>query len=136
MAGLLDALHQIDDGIADLPALVETSRNIHTELNDAMQRGRDRLLEYNSCRPHIANTLRNTAEELDKDTGLYDYLEMCFDCYGVESEVRSDTSYVVRPGEHMHGVHFPSLFDEGMTITVPLKRQDAQRKRRFGLSLF
>ncbi len=25
---------------------------------------------------------------------------------------------------------------EGMTIAVPLKRKDAERKRRFGLSLF
>ena len=25
---------------------------------------------------------------------------------------------------------------EGMTIAVPLKREDAKRKRRFGLSLF
>jgi hypothetical protein len=38
-------------------------------------------------------------------------------------------------GEKTTEVNGADLTD-GMTIAVPLKRQDAQRKRRFGLSLF
>mgnify|MGYP001816008979 FL=1 len=38
-------------------------------------------------------------------------------------------------GEKLTEVSAAEL-SEGMTIAVPLKRQDAKRKRRFGLSLF
>jgi hypothetical protein len=38
-------------------------------------------------------------------------------------------------GEKVTEVSGPGLA-EGMTIAVPLKREDAKRKRRFGLSLF
>ena len=38
-------------------------------------------------------------------------------------------------GEKVTEVSNPDLA-EGMAIAVPLKRQDAKRKRRFGLSLF
>ncbi|WP_455208595.1 RNA polymerase-associated protein RapA, partial [Kaarinaea lacus] len=47
---LLEALHQIDEGIEDLPSLIDTTKKLHQELNAELQKGRDRLLEYNSCR--------------------------------------------------------------------------------------
>jgi ATP-dependent helicase HepA len=116
-ATLIEALHQIDDGIEDLPTLISTTTKVHKELNEALHRGRDRLLEYNSCRPHIANAIRDRALTQDAESILFDYLDNVFDCYGVDTEEHSENSYIVRPSDHMQTSSFPGLYEEGMTIT-------------------
>jgi len=113
---LLDALHQVDEGLIDLPALIATTQTLHEELNEALHRGRDRLLEYNSCRPHVAEVLRDTAQKADADNALPDYLEAVFDSHGVDTELQSENCLIVRPSEQQHS-HFPGLNEEGMTIT-------------------
>jgi ATP-dependent helicase HepA len=115
---LLDALHQEDEGLADLPALIATTQQLHQDLNEALQRGRDRLLEFNSCRPQVAETLRARAAAEDAASTLPAYLEQLFDCYGIESEPHSEQALIVRPGEHMQTSHFPGLHEEGMTVTL------------------
>ncbi len=117
-AALLEALHQIDSGIEDLEALIDTTRQLHHDMNAALQRGRDRLLEYNSCRPRLAEALRDRALAQDREVGLPDYLERVFDCFGIDSEVHGEDSHVIRPGDHMYGDTFPGLKPEGMTITL------------------
>ncbi len=114
---LIEALHQIDEGIEDLPALIDTTKKLYNELNEALQRGRDRLLEYNACRPHIADTLRDRALQQDSESGLPDYLETVFDSYGIDTEVHSQNSYIIRPSDHMQENSFPGMDSEGMTIT-------------------
>jgi ATP-dependent helicase HepA len=113
---LVEALHQIDEGIEDLPALITTTKQLHQQLNEQLHNGRDQLLEYNSCRPHVANQLKEMAERQDQHSELFDYLEEVFDCYGVDTEDHGDQSYIIRPSEHMQN-QFPGLYEEGMTIT-------------------
>lgn len=119
---LLEALHQMDEGedegLADLPALIATTRRLHQELNEALHRGRDRLLEYNSCRPQIAEALRARAAAEDAASTLPAYLEKVFDCYGVDTEPHSENALIIRPGEQMQTSHFPGLYEEGMTVTL------------------
>lgn len=97
--------------------LVTTSRQLTIKLNDAMHRGRDRLLEFNSCRPHIANALKTKALAEDAESGLWEYLDKVFDCYGVDSEPHMHDSHIIRPGHHMQTGSFPGLLEEGMTVT-------------------
>ncbi len=99
-----------------IKCLIKNSRKLHTQLTAALQNGRDRLLEYNSCRPKIANRLRQQAQAADRHSELPDYLDAIFDCFGVDSEIHSTCSYVLHPGEHMQAP-LPGLDDEGMTIT-------------------
>ncbi len=114
---LLDALHQVDEGIADLDALVGTTQNIHQQLNEALHRGRDRLLEFNSCQPAIANALKGRAQQQDEKHKPFDYLSVVFDCYGIDMEDHSEHCYIIRPGDHMQISSFPGLHEDGMTIT-------------------
>jgi len=116
-SALIEALHQIDDGIEDLPALIDTTKRLHQDLNDALQRGRDQLLELNSFRPQIAEDIKQRAIVADTDTDLYTYLENVFDCYGIDIEDDTTNSYIVRPSDHMQTSSFPGLHQEGMTIT-------------------
>jgi len=113
----------------DPATLIETTRTRHAALNAALHRGRDRLLEYNSCRPRIANALREQIEAQDHDTQLYSYLEQLVDCYSLDLEPHSAGSHILRPGEHMHS-HFPGLQEEGMTFTcdraIALSHEDRE----------
>jgi len=114
---LVEALHQIDDGIDDLPALIATTQNLNQRLLVELQQGRDQLLEYNSCRPLAAESIRTMALQDDKDSSILGYLEDSFDCFGIDFEDHSEHCYIARPGEHMQDGNFPGLHDEGMTLT-------------------
>lgn len=101
----------------DIKSLINKTRKIYTELNEALHNGRDQLLEYNSCRPQAANQLKQRAINQDLTSKLPDYLESIFDCFGVDIEDDGETRYVIRPSGHMHDGSFPSLPNHGMTIT-------------------
>ncbi|MGB5177845.1 MAG: RNA polymerase-associated protein RapA [Gammaproteobacteria bacterium] len=123
---LLDVLRQRTDPAA----LIEVTRRRHAALNAALHRGRDRLLEYNSCRPRIANALREQIEARDNDTRLYTYLDQLADCYSLDLEPHSAGSHILRPGEHMHS-HFPGLHEEGMTFSCDRAIALANEDREF-----
>lgn len=108
--------HALRHPANDVQALVQDTQQHHRELNEALQRGRDRLLEYNSCRPHIASELQHRAQQEDAASILPVYMDAIYDAFGVQSEPHSESCYVIRPGDHMTG-HFPGLPDDGMTIT-------------------
>jgi len=112
-AELVTALHNSDSKPG---ALIEQTSKLHHELNEALHKGRDQLLEYNSCRPVIANELCQRAMKQDSATELAIYLESIFDCFDIESEPGHENSLVIRPGNHMQG-NFPGLAEDGMTIT-------------------
>ncbi len=118
-------------GIGDPDALVATTRELRTRLNADLQRGRDRLLEYNSCRPHLAAALRDRIAAADAEPGLPEYLERLFDTYGIETEPHSRHSHIIRPGDHMQAGDFPGLRPEGMTITFDRQTALANEDRQF-----
>ena len=112
--GLLETIRHPDD----LTAVITESRERTRSLNAALQRGRDRLLEYSSCRPQVASALTQRAAALDNDRQLPAYLEQVCDCYGIDMEPHSAGSHILRPGEHMHVGNLPGLPEEGMTFTL------------------
>ncbi len=99
-----------------LDELVERSSSLYTELSQSLQRGRDRLLEYNSCRPAIAYDIKQRADTEDESTQLADYMENVYDCFGIDNELHSENCFVITPTEHMLS-QFPGLAEDGMTIT-------------------
>jgi ATP-dependent helicase HepA len=129
-ADLFDALHHINEGIDDLTTLIETTRQLYTHFSHELNAGRDRLLEYNSCRPEIANQLAEQIRHADQQSTVAEYLENVFDCFGIESEIHSSNSLVIQPGDHMQTHSFPGLPDDGMTITydrdTALSHEDMQ----------
>lgn len=124
-----------------LPALVgndETSFNkllketqIYTaDLVAQLQKGRDRLLELNSCKPAQAAILVDALAEKDEDKSLINYMDAVFDAFGIDSEKHSEHSVVLHPSDHMRVEHFPGLPESGLTITYQrqqaLSREDMQ----------
>ena len=96
--------------------LIDKTSKIHQQLNEAMHKGRDRLLEYSSCRPAIAMALKDKAITEDNNNILPDYMDLIFDCFGINTEFHSESSYILHPGERMLS-SFPGLTDEGLSIT-------------------
>ncbi len=128
-AELIDALHQRCTRVDMLSDLVEATRTLNRDLNDALERGRDKLLEYNSFRPAIAESIYQQANSADHDPELIDYMDTVFDCCGVHIEEHRAGSFLIEPSEHM-SMPFPGLDDEGSIITyqrnVALSNEDVR----------
>ena len=127
---LSEVLHQTEGGLEDLQDLITTTKAIHQRLNDELQRGRDRLLEYNSCRMNIATELKQQAEAQDKALGLNEYLDAIYHCFRIDSEIHSDGAEIIRPGEHMP-IPIPGLPEDGMTITLDRSKALAHEDMQF-----
>ncbi|PTN12098.1 RNA polymerase-associated protein RapA [Nitrosomonas aestuarii] len=119
---LITALHLRDPDSNDFSELITHTQKTSQILGEALDRGRDRLLEYNSFRPQIAKQLYQTALSQDKNNSLQRYMDIAFDCFGVHVEEHRSKSYRIEPSEHMTSA-FPGLHDEGIVITY--KRSEA-----------
>ncbi len=124
---LLAALRHPDQ---DHEALIRRSAELHRELNEQMQQGRDRLLEYNSCRPKQARELRERAETLHLNLDLPRYLESLYDCYGIAYDIRGPGSWVLKPSDNMPAP-VPGLPEDGMTVTYDRQVALANEDLRF-----
>ena len=99
-----------------LDTFIEQTNQLYQQLNEALQMGRDRLLEANSCRPIIAEGFVDEAMARDYEHDIFSYMERLYDCYGVDSEIRGPDSWVISPGDNML-TKMPGLPDDGMTVT-------------------
>ncbi len=95
---------------------IDRATRLHEELNLALQQGRDRLLETNSCRPMVAESLTDQAMQRDYDLDIFKFMERIYDCYGVNSDIRGQDCWVISPGDNML-TKMPGLPDDGMTVT-------------------
>lgn len=99
---------------------IDQCKQEFTLLNQTMHDGRDRLLEYSSCRKDVANKLQSKIESFELNSQLKPYMNDLFNCYGVNIEEHKSGSYIISPAEHMVG-QFPGLNDDGMTVTFDRK---------------
>ncbi|VAW71606.1 RNA polymerase associated protein RapA [hydrothermal vent metagenome] len=100
----------------DAQLFIEQCKLEYNELNHTMQEGRDRLLEFSSCRTDIAKKLKQRIELFEQQSMLKPFMSDLFDCYGVSIEEHKAGSYLLSPAEHMAG-NFPGLHEDGMTVT-------------------
>ena len=105
----------VNPDITVFEALLEDARETANALRDDLGRGRNRLLELNSCRPRQAAELVATLEAEQGSEALAEYLEQLADQFGLEHEHHSEDAIILRPGEHMLTEAFPHLPDEGIS---------------------
>ncbi len=109
--------------------LIQQTQSLHKTLNETLHNGRDRLLEYNSCRQPDADQLKLLSEEENQKHHLAPYMDELFNALGIEHSDHSDHCYIISPGEHM--LHpFPGLPEDGLTLTydrsIALANEDMQ----------
>lgn len=122
---LLEARDTPDNRLA-LEALVAQGAILRQELEDELQAGRDRLLEYNSCRPRVASRIVESMRGLDNSELLSKFMDRLFNCLNLDYSIQRDGSWVIHPvdgGESAdEAIHLP-IGEDGMTLTF--NRQQA-----------
>ncbi len=114
---LWQALEEPDEDPESFAALLQSTQRLYKETSESMQRGRDLLLEINSCRDPAANALKQAIREQQDSQRLPEYMEQMFAAYGVESEEHSAGSLILRPSSRMLLESFPGVPSEGVTCT-------------------
>lgn len=107
----------------DFEMLLELVNNERTVLEDELQNGRDRLLEFNSCRPKVAARIVKALEDQDEQNPLPDFITRFLAATNIDFEEQTDGSLVVRPSDQML-VEGLLLDEEGMTVAFT--REQAQ----------
>ncbi len=108
----------IDEG---LEALIHTSFAMHSELKQALEQGRDRLLEMHSNGGKAATALAEKIAHLDGDTNLVTFALGLFDTIGLNQDDKGENAIVVTPADNMMVSSYPGLPYEGCTITFDRK---------------
>ena len=101
---------------AALSNLIKDASAAVKQANQELEKGRDVLLEANSCRPAEAQKLKSMIEKAEMESDLPAYLDSVFDAFGVNSETHSEAALVLKPSRRMREP-FPHLQDDGITIT-------------------
>ncbi len=114
----------------EIKVLLQKTAKIHKELKEALQSGRDHLLELGSCRIDQAEELVCKINLSAQSLALQSYMERAFDQFGIETESHSSQCYIARHGNHMHISGLSGLQGEGTIITyhrqTAISREDTQ----------
>ncbi|MGS5638213.1 RNA polymerase-associated protein RapA, partial [Acinetobacter baumannii] len=98
-------------------------------LEAELQAGRDRLLEYNSCRPIVAQEIVQALEDYDDNTTLPMFVKRFMSSTNIDFDEQSNGTVIIRPTDQMQ-VQGLALDEEGMTATFyrdqAQMREDAQ----------
>lgn len=101
---------------ADFEQLLSDAKAMRLELEAELQAGRDKLLEYSSCRPSIAGRIVNAMQQKDADDGLQSFVTRFLSAVNINYIEQHDGSVVVQPADDMlvDGLDLP---EEGLTLT-------------------
>ncbi len=113
-----------EENQANLQLLVEAGATTRQMLEAELQAGRDRLLEYNSCRPRVAKRIADTMRDLDNHNVLPAFFEKFLSVANIDHSIQKDGTWVIHPmesGKHNQIEGLP-INEEGMTITFERER--------------
>ncbi|WP_343595131.1 RNA polymerase-associated protein RapA [Acinetobacter sp.] len=104
--------------------------NVQREALEAeLQAGRDRLLEYNSCRPMVAQEIVQALEDYDDNTTLPMFVKRFMSSTNIDFDEQSNGTVIIKPTDQMQ-VQGLTLDEEGITATFYRDqaqiREDAQ----------
>lgn len=118
---------QLADTIAstDVPAhldqLIHDTAAYQRSMKETLAEGRDRLLEMNSFRPQVAESLVKEIRTTDQDRGLEQYMTRVFEHFGIDMEDLAARTYLLHPARANREA-FPSIPDEGIAVTFDRRR--------------
>ncbi|AXY57158.1 RNA polymerase-associated protein RapA [Acinetobacter chinensis] len=98
-------------------------------LETELQAGRDRLLEYNSCRPVVAQEIVQAMESYDDNSTLPMFMKRFMASTNIDFDEQSNGTVIIKPTDQMQ-VQGLTLDEDGMTVTFyrdqAQTREDAQ----------
>ncbi len=117
---LLEGADTADNRII-LQELITDAKQTRLGLESQLQTGRDRLLEYNSCRPGVAGRIAEAMHDFDSNNLLPQFVERFLASANIEYSVQRDGSWVISPvdsteiSDYIEGL--PLGEEDGMTLT-------------------
>lgn len=115
-----------EDNREALAHLIAQGSMLRAELEAELQAGRDRLLEYNSCRPNVAGRIAQAMTELDNDKLLAMFLDRYFEAVNIDYSIQRDNSWIVHPIDtqevDIEGIESLPFGEDGMTLTFDRKQ--------------
>lgn len=117
-------------GQAALDAFVAETVAFRRELNERMQKGRDRLLELNSFDRAVAERVIARVRAADADPFLRNFLFALLDHFGVRVKEHEEGDVFLDPS-HAYIEAFPSIPADGMLATFDRRRAIAREDIRF-----
>lgn len=112
---------------ATLKAFIKKSQELRKQVSHKLERGHNRLLELNSCKPDVAEEVIQAIRTQDADTSFEEFFIRLVDHFGLHVEEHGNRSYVLMPA-HLTTDKFPALPDEGLLAsfdrTRALSRED------------
>ncbi|MDZ4289665.1 MAG: RNA polymerase-associated protein RapA [Prosthecobacter sp.] len=113
-----------------LKAFIKKSQELRKQVTKRMERGHNRLLELNSCKPEIAEAVIQAIRAQDADTGFEEFFIRLVDHFGLHVEEHGNRSYVLMPA-HLTTDKFPALPDEGLLASFDRTRALSRENMAF-----
>ena len=130
---LLEGADTAENGVL-LQTLITDAKQLRLGLEATLQAGRDRLLEYNSCRPRVAGRIKDAMHDFDNHNLLPQFIERFFASANIDHNIQRDGSWVIAPidsteiSDYIDGL--PLGDEDGMTLTFEreqaLTREDIE----------
>jgi ATP-dependent helicase HepA len=115
---------------AALGHLIEATQLARTEVARDLEAGRDRLLEWNSHRPELAERLVHEIRRQDEHPALDLFMLAIFEHYFIEVEELAPRTYQLGSAGVLVDA-FPGLTSDGLTITCDRQRALAREDVQF-----
>jgi ATP-dependent helicase HepA len=113
-----------------LEELLEKTRALRKQIFERLARGQDRLLERSSHRPDRSSWLVDRIRDWDESPAFEDFIMRLFEHSGLHIEDLGQRRYFLLPG-NLKSDAFPSLPDEGMTVTFDRRRALEREQETF-----
>lgn len=104
-----------------LKTFIASSKKLRAEVTEKLARGHDRLLEWNSRRPHRAAAILKDMAAVDSDYEFEQFFIHVLDFFGLHVEEHGNRCYFLQQG-HMLTEAFPALPEEGLLVTFDRQR--------------
>jgi ATP-dependent helicase HepA len=108
---------QIESSSQEFKQLIAETQDSAQEIKNALNKGRNPLLELNSCNVTIGKELIQAIEAEENCLELQNYMAKVYQEFGIDHEYHSEDAEILHPGNHMKTSHFPGLQEDGMTVT-------------------
>jgi len=104
-----------------LKPLIKKTVELRSQVTKKLERGHDRLLELNSCKPEKAAEVIDIVKQLDADTSFEEFYIKLLDHCGMYIEELGQRGYFMRP-DSLKSDCFPGLNPEGSSVTFSRTR--------------
>ena len=139
LQGATQLLHSFSDEIealcakfnaAKLDSLIKRSSKLRLEVRKKLERGHNRLLELNSCKPRLAARLIERIRDVDAGLDFERFFIRLLDHFGMHVEEMTNRTWYIRP-DNLITDALPALPDEGLTFTFDRERALSREHEAF-----